>query len=102
MPYKDVEVGRQWKREKIRKHRKFIQRVKTLKGCQICGFKEHYSALGFDHIDPATKDPKLQNHGALNETWGMARIKDEMRKCRVLCANCHAMESHRQGHHNIR
>jgi len=85
------------KKSKYRRERNslFISRVKMRLGCQCCGYKEHPSALDFDHIDPSTKNSN--DYSAMNSNWSRKRIKEGMRKCRVLCANCHRIHSH--GHH---
>ena len=72
--------------------KEFLARIKLYYGCQICGYKEHPSALTFDHIDPDTKALNLSNYGS----HGWPAIIDEVSKCRVLCANCHNIHSSRQ------
>ncbi|AFC22048.1 hypothetical protein GAP52_055A [Cronobacter phage vB_CsaP_GAP52] len=71
---------------------KFIRRVKTFYGCSLCGYRGHYAALQFDHLDPSLKSFEMgQAH-----TRGMPQIKEEMRKCRILCANCHSIHTFNQ------
>ena len=68
-------------------HRKrFIKRVKLFLGCELCGYRKHACALQFDHIDPKTKFKIISRMN----NYSIEAIKKEMRKCRVLCANCHA------------
>ena len=68
-----------------------IDRVKRFKGCLKCGFKIP-AALQFHHIDPSTKEHNVSNMRRSSYIqWG--RIKKEMRKCIILCANCHAVET---------
>ena len=68
-----------------------IDRVKRFKGCIKCGFKIP-AALQFHHVDPSTKEHNVSNMRRSSYIqWG--RIKKEMRKCIVLCANCHAVET---------
>ena len=74
------------KKEQMHKRKKFIRRVKLFLGCIICGYKQHPHALHFDHID--IKNKKKEISGLV--TYSLLTIKNEMRKCRVLCANCHA------------
>lgn len=73
------------------KGRAFISRVKLKYGCSMCGYKKHYAALQFHHVDPKTK------RGAVGHmtTCPIKTIKKEMRKCVILCANCHAEETER-------
>mgnify|MGYP006449672903 CR=1 FL=1 len=54
--------------------------------CAICGYDRCARALGFHHKDPAKKDFPL---GA-NYTRSWDKLKVELDKCILLCANCHA------------
>ena len=99
MPYKDRDVQRayqkRWDREKLARRRRWLQKYKMEKGCEMCGYKEHPAALHFDHLDPATKVAPVANM--------MKRPIDilvaEIRKCRILCANCHAVHTITEKHH---
>ena len=73
--------------------KKFCNRVKLLKGCAECGYKEHPAALHFNHIDPAKKIGNVSKM----KTWDT--VKKEMRKCEVLCANCHAVKTVKEKHY---
>jgi DNA-binding transcriptional ArsR family regulator len=55
--------------------------------CMICGYDTHPGALEFHHLDPARKEFELSLRGV---TRSIARIREEARKCVLLCANCHA------------
>ena len=54
--------------------------------CQCCGFKKAMSALQFHHRDPSEKQ------GNFKKIMGMSpeKRKEELDKCDLLCANCHA------------
>ena len=54
--------------------------------CSICGYDKTLSALCFHHIDPSTK--KFDISG-VSLTWDLKRIVDEVKKCALLCSNCH-------------
>lgn len=58
-----------------------------LKGgcCQICGYSVCSAALEFHHLDPKQKDPNWRRM----KTGSFERIKQELEKCILLCANCH-------------
>ncbi len=72
--------------------RRFIKRYKKLVGCTICGWNESTWGLHFDHIDPNNKNIEISKmHG-----WSMPSLKKEMRKCRLVCANCHASHTEKQ------
>ena len=72
------------------KHRNYRDAVKMAIGCELCGYAENPAALQFDHIDPAKK---LFNVGRSKE-HSYQKLKDEIAKCRVLCANCHMIHTH--------
>ena len=55
--------------------------------CQACGYKKSVSALQFHHLDPEEKDFGISGKGT-TRSW--EKIKVELDKCVLLCANCHA------------
>jgi hypothetical protein len=55
--------------------------------CERCGYAKCGSALSFHHREPAHKDFSISADGA-TRSW--ARIRSELDKCALLCANCHA------------
>ena len=59
--------------------------------CTRCGYNTCSSALHFHHVDPSKKT-KLSNRKSYRREWSLDRIKQEIAKCIVLCANCHAEE----------
>ena len=64
-----------------------VGRWKMRKGCVLCGYiGKHPASLHLDHIDPSKKKHK---GSAFHPTWSTKRLKEELSKCQVLCANCH-------------
>jgi transposase len=55
--------------------------------CSICGYSRYIGALEFHHLDPSEKEFGLSDRGM---TRSMERLRAEVRKCILLCANCHA------------
>lgn len=55
--------------------------------CIRCGFDEVVEALEFHHLDPTRKDFIVA--GYLGTQSKFDSVIDEIRKCVVLCANCH-------------
>jgi hypothetical protein len=109
MPYKDASVKKQKHKEYSRKHyeanreeiklktkgvrakekAKWRAHKATLK-CTNCGF-DNPAALDFHHEDPKDKKDsvwRLVNNGQF------AMAYEEMKKCVVLCANCHRIHHH--------
>jgi len=55
--------------------------------CEVCGYRKNLAVLSFHHVDPDTKEFKLDLRHLSNNNW--TKILREARKCRLLCANCH-------------
>lgn len=56
--------------------------------CSRCGYNKCYRALQFHHIDPSKKLFGLCD----GHTRSWEKHKEELMKCILLCANCHAEE----------
>lgn len=69
--------------------RRFVLRVKSFACCSECGYDKHPAALDFHHKD-GTK--KQGNVASLISQGQISKVKAEMRKCVILCANCHRIE----------
>lgn len=54
--------------------------------CQRCSYNKCTRALEFHHIDPNEKDFGI---GYKGHTKAWEKIKVELDKCMLLCANCH-------------
>jgi hypothetical protein len=54
--------------------------------CQRCGYAECPEALDFHHRDAARKDFGISSRG-YTRSWD--RVRAELDKCDLLCANCH-------------
>jgi hypothetical protein len=65
-----------------------VSQVKLAAGCTDCGYRAHAEALQFDHVN----GEKVSGIGRMT---GAARedLADEMTKCVVRCANCHAIRT---------
>jgi HNH endonuclease len=72
--------------ERRRQERKLFV-ISHKQKCLRCGFSENPVALQFHHRDPALKSFELSK--SKNKTLEI--LKEEIAKCDVLCANCHAI-----------
>lgn len=89
------------RREKLRKTatdrnrwaREFIQRVKKKLKCVKCGENRWY-VLEFHHLN----DKEVEVGNMARNGYSINKIKDEIRKCDVLCANCHREEHFLNGY----
>lgn len=52
--------------------------------CNVCGYDKCVAAFDFHHVDPLEKDFTISAHMT---SW--ERIKKEVDKCVLVCANCH-------------
>lgn len=54
--------------------------------CQLCGYDKYEGAMDFHHLDPNKKDFAISAKG-ITRAW--EKVKEELDKCVLLCANCH-------------
>lgn len=52
--------------------------------CEKCGYDKSIGALQFHHINPSEKDFTISG-----KSYSFERIKKEVDKCIMVCANCH-------------
>jgi len=73
--------------------RRIKEKAVSYKGgqCQKCGYDKCVAALSFHHRDPKEKEFRLSS----GRTKNWEKVKKELDKCDLLCANCH-MEVHDQ------
>lgn len=80
-----------------RNRRKKVAAVRALKEdrpCVDCNGRFHHSAMQWDHL-PGTK--KRGNVSEMYVNCGMQTILDEIAKCELVCANCHAVRTYQRG-----
>jgi len=88
---------------------KRISQYKVKHGCSRCGYNQNSACLHFDHIVPesksmVTKSGYKNNHINKNSSGGTYRLYSkkyplklliaEIRKCQLLCANCHGEKTY--------
>lgn len=96
MAFKDPEKEEAYKdryRRQYHRRKRWIDKIKVGFGCDDCGYNLHPAALDFDHIDPSTKEFLIPRFLARSN---LKRLFKEIRKCRILCANCHRTHSRTQ------
>jgi 5-methylcytosine-specific restriction endonuclease McrA len=54
--------------------------------CSLCGYSKCFQALEFHHINEADKDFSISTKG-YTRSW--EKVKAEIDKCILVCANCH-------------
>lgn len=70
--------------------RAILSRYKLMKGCVDCGYKENPYALDFDHVR-GVKSFNISSSIISCGSW--KKIKEEVFKCEVRCANCHRIKT---------
>ncbi len=63
------------------------------KRCEECGFDD-IRVLDFDHTNPEEKRFSIAR--AINECYAWDEIVVEIKKCRILCSNCHRIRTAEQ------
>jgi hypothetical protein len=86
------------RRMQYHRRKRWIDVIKMSSGCVQCGYKKHPAALDFNHIDPTTKKFLIPQRLAATK---LTRLFSEIRKCEILCANCHRIHSNEQWWSNI-
>lgn len=86
--YREKRTNLTKQRNKI--NRDFILEYKNTHPCEDCGISD-YRVLEFDHIDPSTKSHNIGE--MIHKGLALTTIKEEVAKCRVLCANCHRIRT---------
>lgn len=73
-------------RQKRKEAKERLSEYKKTLSCKECGEKRE-ACLDFHHRDPSIKDVNISK--AQTDRWTWTRLKKELDKCDVLCANCH-------------
>ena len=75
-------------RDRVEVNKKYVRDLKSQSSCSRCPEK-HPACLDFHH-PKGMKKHKL--HQAFDISWSLDKIKAEIAKCDILCANCHRKE----------
>jgi len=75
----------------VKKARANKQRYIEMKGgkCHDCGGTFYQCCFHFDHRDPAQKLFSISDR----MHWDYERMREELGKCDLVCANCHALRT---------
>lgn len=65
----------------------FVRDLKSKTKCKLCN-ESHIAVLDFHHVDPSTKKATVSAAVCLLG-WSKDKVLEEIKKCIVLCANCH-------------
>lgn len=82
----NAEHAKQEIKRRQREIREWIIGMKEKLKCETCG-EPHFATLDFHHKDPLQKDIAMSKVHLWG--WSKEHIMIEMKKCSVLCSNCH-------------
>jgi transposase len=77
------------RREAVARRRRRVKEILVAEAggaCRLCGYDRCVAALQFHHVDRATKEFGVAAGGMARS---LERMRAEVRKCVLLCANCH-------------
>lgn len=80
-------------KRRTRAVRDYIDSVKTKTPCVDCGNSYHPVVMEFDHIGT----DKTACVSKLAELGNLDKVKMEIDKCELVCANCHRMRTLKRG-----
>jgi len=76
----------------LRKQKRRIRIVEIMGGkCKYCGYKKSVRALTLHHVDAEKKEYTISQ--IVDHNWD--KIEKELKKCELVCFNCH-MEIHEE------
>jgi len=78
------EIAKIRQAQRRKEFKEWYSEYKSNLKCSKCGFS-HPAALDFHHTDSSKKDFTLGS----KSTFSKKRFLEEVKKCIVLCANCH-------------
>lgn len=70
----------------------WFQEIKKDLKCEVCN-EQRWWILEFHHKDPGSKEGNISE---MIRNGGRKRILEEIKKCKVLCANCHRDLHHQE------
>lgn len=101
--YRELHRAETSKRSKMWSYRQKSLWIKILSSrlkleCSLCGYNKSFSALDFHHEDPQEKDRNIHFNQAFKTAPTQERVDrvlGELKKCIILCSNCH------REHHSV-
>ncbi len=106
MAYKNIEdqraaskrhylINKQSYLDKNKKYRQsihdFVKNIKENASCVDCGMKYPYYVMDFDHLED--KDFGVSY---LMSTGRIKALKNEIKKCEIVCSNCHRQRTYKR------
>lgn len=113
MPYKDPDKQKaaqkawydknknltfQRSKQSREKRKESIRKIKEDSPCFDCNISYPYYVMHFDHLDSSNKVDKVST---ILQNSGLESALNEIKKCQLLCANCHSIRTWKR-QHNIK
>lgn len=76
--------------ERLAINAEIVRKVKQDKPCMDCGLVFPMVCMDFDHRDPSIKEFNIASIRA----GSAERLRTEIAKCDLVCANCHRIRTH--------
>ena len=76
-------------RKQKQQYKKRLAEMKQASGCVDCGIKNHI-VLDFDHL----RDKKYNVSRMIHDGFSWKAILKEIKKCEIVCANCHRIRTY--------
>ena len=73
-------------KKKYQDNKNQINSLKSTLSCVKCGYNKCVTALEFHHTDPSQKEETIAR---LSVHSNNGKVFEEIKKCVILCANCH-------------
>lgn len=93
---RQLELAKLRKQKYIKARMEFLAELKN-KGCIDCGKIYPPYVMDFDHRDGTIKISSISNL-AIHKTSNLEKIKAEIAKCDLVCANCHRIRTYDRLH----
>lgn len=85
-----VERARASTKRNRKRNLEYVNAIKVRLGCTDCGYNKNPVALDFDHVGT----DKMMNICKLAAmAYSIEMIDKEIKKCEVVCANCHRIRT---------
>lgn len=78
------------KRRRVADRVERLNAIKLAVGCTDCGYRDHPAALEFDHLPGRAKVGEV---GQLARSAAWEVVLEEIKKCQIVCANCHRVRT---------
>lgn len=91
---KQLGLAKKRKQKYIHERKNFFEVIKN-KPCADCGKSYSPWVMDFDHRDAKLKLGNVSKL-AMRKFWSIDRIKLEIEKCDLVCANCHRERTYRR------